>query len=73
MCQPGWALQCAHSYYNHSTMPTVLFCSYMIPVLDRFRPLFERHGIELIVPDVKAYGRGSSALCGHIRRDAVRR
>lgn len=35
-------------------MPTVLFSSpYMIPVLDRFRPVFDRFGIDLIVPDVE--------------------
>ena len=32
-------------------MPTVLFTApYMIPVLERFRPVFEKHKIELIVP-----------------------
>src|SRR5512146_3081695 len=36
-------------------MPTVLFTApYMIPVLDRFRPLFEAQHIELIVPEVQA-------------------
>ncbi len=35
-------------------MPTVLFTApYMIPVLDRFRPMFDELGIELIVPDVR--------------------
>lgn len=35
-------------------MPTVLFSSpYMIPFLDRFRPVFDRFGIDLIVPDVE--------------------
>jgi D-3-phosphoglycerate dehydrogenase / 2-oxoglutarate reductase len=34
-------------------MQTVLFSApYMIPVLDRFRPMLERHGLQLIVPDV---------------------
>jgi D-3-phosphoglycerate dehydrogenase len=34
-------------------MLTVLFSApYMIPVLDRFRPMLERHGLQLIVPDV---------------------
>ncbi len=35
-------------------MPTVLFTApYMIPVLDRFRPIFDERGIELIVPGVQ--------------------
>lgn len=35
-------------------MPTVLMTApYMIPFLDRFRPVLAEHGIELIVPDVK--------------------
>ncbi len=35
-------------------MPTVLFTApYMIPVLDRFRPMFDDLGIELIVPQVR--------------------
>jgi D-3-phosphoglycerate dehydrogenase / 2-oxoglutarate reductase len=35
-------------------MPTVLFTApYMIPVLNGFRPIFDRHGIELIVPQVQ--------------------
>ncbi len=35
-------------------MPTVLFSApYMIPYLDRFRPILARHGIELIVPEVR--------------------
>lgn len=34
-------------------MLTVLFSApYMIPVLDRFRPVLERHGLQLIVPKV---------------------
>ena len=32
-------------------MPTVLFTApYMIPVIERFRPVFDKHKIELIVP-----------------------
>ncbi len=32
---------------------TVLFTApYMIPFVDRFRPIFEKHSIELIIPDV---------------------
>ncbi len=35
-------------------MPTVLITApYMISVLDRFRPLLEQHGLDLIVPDVR--------------------
>jgi D-3-phosphoglycerate dehydrogenase len=35
-------------------MYTVLFTApYMIPLLDRFRPVFEKHGIALIVPEVR--------------------
>lgn len=35
-------------------MPTVLMTApYMIPFLDRFRPVLVEYGIELIVPDVK--------------------
>ena len=35
-------------------MPTVLITApYMIPVLWPFRPALERHGIELLVPEVQ--------------------
>lgn len=35
-------------------MPTILFTApYMIPFVDRFKPVFAQYGIELIVPDVK--------------------
>lgn len=35
-------------------MTTILFSApYMIPFLDRFRPMLERHGLELIVPQVE--------------------
>lgn len=35
-------------------MTTVLLTApYMIPFIDRFRPAFEKHGIELIVPEVR--------------------
>lgn len=34
-------------------MPVVLFSApYMLPFVDRFKPVFEHYGIELIVPDV---------------------
>jgi D-3-phosphoglycerate dehydrogenase len=59
-------------------MPTVLFTApYMIPFLDRFRPVFERYGIELIVPPVrermeeadllKYAGQFDGAVCGDDR------
>jgi D-3-phosphoglycerate dehydrogenase len=36
------------------TVKTILFTApYMIPFLDRFRPVFERYDLELIVPDVR--------------------
>jgi D-3-phosphoglycerate dehydrogenase len=35
-------------------MPTILFTApYMIPFLDRFRPVLENYGLELIVPSVE--------------------
>ncbi len=35
-------------------MPTVLFTApYMIPFVDRFKPVFDKYGIELIIPDVR--------------------
>ena len=35
-------------------MPTVLVTApYLIPYLDRFRPILEKHGLELIVPEVE--------------------
>jgi D-3-phosphoglycerate dehydrogenase len=62
-------------------MPTILISApYMIPVLDRFRSLFEEHGLELIVPDVNerleeeelmAYaGQFDGAICGDDRYTA---
>ena len=56
-------------------MKTILFTApYMIPFLDRFRPVFERCGLELIVPDVrerlneedllKYAGQFDGAICG---------
>jgi len=56
-------------------MPTILFSApYMIPVLDRFRPVFERHGIDLIVPEARERqdensllafaGQFDGAICG---------
>ena len=35
-------------------MPTVLISApYLIPFLDRFRPILEKHGLDLIVPEVE--------------------
>ena len=62
-------------------MPTVLMTApYMIPLLDRFRPVFEKHGIELIVPEVrermeeadllKYAGQFDGAICGDDRYSA---
>lgn len=62
-------------------MPTVLMTApYMIPFLDRFCPVFEKHGIELIVPEVrermeeadllKYAGQFDGAICGDDRYTA---
>jgi len=62
-------------------MPTVLMTApYMIPLLDRFRLIFEKHGIELIVPQVrermeeadllKYAGQFDGAICGDDRYTA---
>ncbi len=62
-------------------MPTVLFSApYMIPFLDRFRPVFERQGIDLIVPMVQERleeaelmgyaGQFDGAICGDDRYTA---
>jgi D-3-phosphoglycerate dehydrogenase len=62
-------------------MPTVLMTApYMIPFLDRFRPVFAKHGIELIVPEVrermeeadllKYAGQIDGAVCGDDRYTA---
>ncbi len=59
----------------------VLFSApYMIPFLERFRPIFERYGIELIVPEVrermeeadllKYAGQFDGAICGDDRYTA---
>lgn len=59
-------------------MPTVLVSApYMTPVLDRFRPVLERHGLELIVPNVRERleeedllryaGQFDGAICGDDR------
>lgn len=62
-------------------MPTVLFSApYMLPFLDRFRPVLESYEIELIVPEVEerleeeeilAYaGQFDGAVCGDDRYTA---
>jgi D-3-phosphoglycerate dehydrogenase len=59
-------------------MPTVLFTApYMIPFVDRFKPVFDKYGIELIVPDVRERmeedellryaGQFDGAICGDDR------
>ena len=62
-------------------MPTILFTApYMIPFVDRFRPVFANYGIELIVPDVhermeevdllKYAGQFDGTICGDDRYTA---
>jgi D-3-phosphoglycerate dehydrogenase / 2-oxoglutarate reductase len=62
-------------------MHTILFSApYMVPYLDRFRPLLESYGLELIVPDVQerlseeellSYaGQFDGAICGDDRYSA---
>ncbi len=62
-------------------MHTVLFTApYMIPFLDRFRPVLEKYGINLIVPEVqerleegdllKYAGQFDGAICGDDRYSA---
>jgi D-3-phosphoglycerate dehydrogenase len=57
---------------------TILFSApYMIPFLDRFRPVFDRYGLELIVPEVRERmeedellnyaGQFDGAICGDDR------
>jgi len=59
-------------------MPTILFSApYMIPFLERFRPVFERYNIQLIIPEVqerleetdilKYAGQFDGAICGDDR------
>lgn len=62
-------------------MPTVLLSApYMLPFLDRFRPVFERYGLTLITPDVRERleeadlleyaGQFDGAICGDDRYTA---
>jgi len=59
-------------------MPTVLLTApYMLPFVERFRPVFEKHGLDLILPDVlermeeadllKYAGQFDGAICGDDR------
>ncbi len=59
-------------------MPTILFSApYMLPFLDRFRPVLERYGLDLITPEVrerlgeeeilKYAGQFDGAICGDDR------
>jgi D-3-phosphoglycerate dehydrogenase len=59
-------------------MPTILFTApYMIPFVDRFKPIFDQYGIELILPDVrermeeddllKYAGQFDGTICGDDR------
>ncbi len=59
-------------------MPTVLLSApYMLPFVERFRPVFTRHGIDLILPEVherleeadllKYAGQFDGAICGDDR------
>ncbi len=57
-------------------MPTLLLTApYMIPVLDRFKPVFARAGIRLIVPDVqeRMEEAGPDEICRPVRRRDLRR
>ncbi|MGQ9834288.1 MAG: phosphoglycerate dehydrogenase [Candidatus Villigracilaceae bacterium] len=62
-------------------MPTVLFSApYMIPFVERFRPVFDHYGIELILPEVherleaadilQYAGQFDGAICGDDRYTA---
>ncbi len=59
-------------------MPTILFSApYMLPFTERFRPVFEKFGIDLIIPEVherleeadilKFAGQFDGAICGDDR------
>ena len=62
-------------------MKTILLTApYMLPFLDRFKPVFKKYGLELIVPDVqermeesdllKYAGQFDGAICGDDRYTA---
>ena len=59
-------------------MPTILFSApYMLPFVDRFRPVLERHGLELILAELderleeadilKYAGQFDGTICGDDR------
>lgn len=59
-------------------MPTVLLTApYMLPFVERFKPVFDKHGLDLIIPDVlermeeadllKYAGQFDGAICGDDR------
>ena len=62
------------------TYTVLLTAPYMIPFVDRFKPVFDRYGIELIIPDVRERmeeadllnyaGRFDGAICGDDRYTA---
>ena len=55
----------------------LLTAPYMIPFVDRFKPVFDQYGLELIVPDVRERmeeddllqyaGQFDGAICGDDR------
>ncbi len=62
-------------------MPTILLSApYMLPFVERFRPVFEHYGLEIIVPDVHERleedqilvyaGQFDGAICGDDRYSA---
>jgi D-3-phosphoglycerate dehydrogenase / 2-oxoglutarate reductase len=58
----------------------LLTAPYMIPVVERFKPIFDEHDIELIIPDVRERmeeadllryaGQFDGAICGDDRYTA---
>jgi len=59
-------------------MPTILLTApYMLPFVERFKPVFDQHGLDLIIPDVlermeeadllKYAGQFDGAICGDDR------
>ena len=70
--------RCQNPNFLRVIMKTILFTApYMIPFLDRFRPVFERYDLDLIVPEVrerveedvllKYAGQFDGAICGDDR------
>ncbi len=65
---------------RYSRFTVLLSAPYMLPILDRFRPAFEKHGINLILPEVherleeadllKYAGQFDGAICGDDRYTA---